>query len=80
MRVADFNTPAAKLQDALEQLDIAWSHVSDVWQDSARQSFEENCLEPIRPKLKTTLDAITRLSQVVNQAQRALDPSEHITF
>lgn len=76
MRVVDLRSPAANLTDAYEQLELAWGNLKDVWGDTAMQAFEDNYISEIRPRVRMTLDAVTRLAGVLDQAQRACEPKK----
>ena len=70
MRIGDLNLGAARLHDALKSLELAWAEAQAKWDDASRRNFEENHIRPILPALRTTLDAIGRLSDVFARAQR----------
>ena len=70
MKPWDLDTGAAQLRDGMEDLQIAWQHTAEVWQDGVSQKFCQTHLEPIGPALKMALDAISRMQQLVNQIQR----------
>ncbi len=70
MRIADLRTPSTNLNEAYEQLEMAWANLKEVWGDSAMQAFEDNYLSQIRPRVRMTLDAAGRLSTVFDEAQR----------
>lgn len=74
MKIADLRTPAANLREAHEQVELAWSNLKDVWSDSAMQAFEDNYMSHIRPRVRMTLDAVARLSAVMDEAQRQCEP------
>ena len=46
------------------------AEIGEAWTDEAYARFLETYLEPIRPRMKTVLDAIHRLSEVLNAAER----------
>ena len=62
MRIVDLTTPAANLNEAYTQLEIAWANLRQTWNDSAGQAFEDNYMNHIRPRVKMTLEAASRLS------------------
>lgn len=74
MRIIDLRSPSANLQDAYEQLEVAWANLKDVWSDSAMQAFEDNYMTEVRPRVRMTLDAVGRLATVLDQAQRECEP------
>ena len=70
MIVGDLVTGAAKLADALKNLHMHWEDTKEQWQDAACRRFEEEHLAPLEPQVHLTLDAITRLADVLERAQR----------
>lgn len=70
MIVGDLVTGAAKLSDALKNLHIHWEETKEQWQDAACRRFEEEHLAPLEPQVHLTLDAIARLADVLERAQR----------
>ena len=70
MKQFDLSTHAAKLQSALENLQIQWQQTADTWRDNVRIQFAQNHLDPLGPIIKNTIDAIGRMSHVVDQAER----------
>ena len=70
MKRADLHTGGARLGDGLEQLQVAWQQVTRHWKDESRHHFEEEHLDPIAPTVRMTLDALTRLSDILARAER----------
>jgi hypothetical protein len=70
MRVWDLTTGTAKLELAWERLKNVWNEVSEQWDDENRHHFEEEFLVPLEPKLRRTLDAVSRLEGSLNDADR----------
>jgi hypothetical protein len=70
MRPWDLTAGAAKLELALKTLQIKAADIGEAWSDDAYARFLETYLEPIAPRMKTMLDAIHRLSEVLNTAER----------
>jgi len=70
MRNWDLYTSAARVRKATEDLQVAWQQTAELWQDDVSQAFCERYLEPISPATKTSLDAIQRMRQLMNQIQR----------
>lgn len=68
MRMGDLNTGAAKLRLSLESLDLVWSEVREQWRDANAKQFEEAYLAAVRPKVKTTMEAMARLANVLAKA------------
>jgi uncharacterized protein YukE len=70
VRLWDLTAGAAKLELAVETLQSKVAEIGEAWTDEAYARFLETYLEPIRPRMKTVLDAIHRLSEVLNAAER----------
>jgi hypothetical protein len=70
MRPCDLTSGAAKLEMALKTLETKAADIGEAWSDDAYQRFLEVYLEPIRPCLRTIVDAIHRMSEAVNTAER----------
>jgi len=66
----DLFTGAAHLRDATEELQLAWQHVTEHWDDSVSQNFCQQHLEPIGPSMKMSLDSIGQIGQFIQQMQR----------
>jgi hypothetical protein len=52
------------MQSALKTLRQRWEDIQTVWQDAARDDFEENCWEPLEERVGAALRAMDRLAQV----------------
>ncbi|HEY3967050.1 MAG TPA: hypothetical protein VGM05_20980 [Planctomycetaceae bacterium] len=76
MRIADLNTGASQLRDAIESLRHAWSDVGAHWNDSNSQDFAENHLRPLASDLASTFPAIDQLAAVLAQAGRECGPAD----
>ena len=70
MRLCDLPAGAAKLELALKTFRNKAAEIGDAWNDDAYQRFLETYMDPIEPRLKTMVDAIHRLSEVLNAAER----------
>jgi uncharacterized protein YukE len=70
MRLWDLTAGAAKLELAVETLQNKVADIGEAWNDDAYARFLQTYLEPIHPRMKTMLDAIHRLSEVLNAAER----------
>jgi hypothetical protein len=70
MIVGDLVTGAAKLSEALKNLSLHWDETKEQWQDVACRRFEEGHLTPLEPKVHLTLDAVARLADALERAQR----------
>ena len=70
MRLWDLTGGTAKLELALQTLQAKAADIGEAWSDEAYTRFLETHLEPIAPRMKTLIDAINRLSEVLNTAER----------
>lgn len=70
MRQWDLDTSAAHLRDALDELQIAWRNTSEYWDDPVSEGFCKTHLEPLGPAVKKSLEAVTRMQQLLDSAYR----------
>lgn len=70
MRKCDLTTGSGRLRHALEHLEIVWNENSEQWNDIVSRNFQEHHLQPMIPRLKLALDAISRMSLLINEAER----------
>jgi len=70
MKRVDLITGASRIRHALEQLETLWQQNADQWDDVVSRRFAERQLEPLVPKVKTALDAIDRMHQLMTEVQR----------
>ncbi len=70
MRLWDLNGGAAKLELAHKTLQTKVADIGEAWSDETYTRFIETYLEPIEPRMQTMLDAIHRLAEVLNTAER----------
>ncbi len=54
--------PETMLTDALIELEDDWKIARAEWNDEARDRFETDFLEPIRPVLRRSVSALTELT------------------
>ena len=74
MKVAQFSTPLAKLQGAMENLQRAWNDAQQHWDDATSENLERVHLEPLLKELKEIIESTVPLSEGMTQAQRACAP------
>jgi uncharacterized protein YukE len=70
MRLWDLSGGTSKLEMAMELLQSRVAEIGEAWKDDAYMRFVETYLEPISPTMKTAIDAIHRLAEVLNTAER----------
>ncbi len=70
MRRCDLNTGAGRIRHALENLETVWNEIAHEWDDSVSRRFREQYLEAMVPRLKLGLDAISRMSLVIDEVER----------
>lgn len=73
MRSCDLYTGANRIRIALERVEQVWDEASEKWNDRVSEKFREQHLDPLAPDVKLTLDAIARMQQVIDRAQRDLE-------
>jgi hypothetical protein len=69
MRPWDLDTSAAQLRHAMEDLQRAWHVVNESWDDSVSRQFSEQYLDPLIPASKLTLDAASRMRELLNRME-----------
>ncbi len=70
MKNIDLNASAAKLELALKTFRTTFAGVDPLWTDAARRDFQATYLEPMEPKVRSMVQAITRLAGVLAGAER----------
>ncbi|NQU25393.1 MAG: hypothetical protein HQ567_29255 [Candidatus Nealsonbacteria bacterium] len=70
MKSWDLSTSTAKLDRAVRMLRRARADALEHWDDQTHHKFQENHLDPVEPVVRTTLDVVHRLEQVLSKAQR----------
>jgi hypothetical protein len=70
MRKCDLDTGSGRIRHALENLETAWNEVSDQWNDAVSRRFREQHLDPMVPRVKLGLDAISRMRLLLDEVER----------
>lgn len=70
MRKCDLTSGAGRIRHALEHLETVWNESSAEWKDVVSRGFQEHHLEPMVPRLKLALDAISRMSLLIDEVER----------
>lgn len=80
MKRVDFVSPAARLEDALKQLEMAWMATKEHWNDPISQKVEDEFLVPLHGQVRSMLDATNKLALTMRTAeQECLHPRERST-
>lgn len=58
------------LQEAMKKLQIKWERARRDWDDEMTRRFDEQYIAPLKPRVKASLAAISRVGEVVGQARR----------
>ncbi|MBX3322361.1 MAG: hypothetical protein KF757_05170 [Phycisphaeraceae bacterium] len=61
----------AMLADAAQQLMVAWARARESWNDNAAAGYEKKYIEPLGPKVRSTIGAMEKLSDASASARRA---------
>jgi len=69
-RIIELRSSSARIREALDQLNVAWSQTTQKWNDAACHRFEQQHLEPIGPQVRAALDAISHIDQILQRADR----------
>lgn len=75
MKAWDLNSGAMKLDQAFQMLHKTMLDVAEQWNDPASNAFRESYLTPLAPLVKTALEAIERLEEVLVQAEHECEES-----
>ena len=68
MQPGNIVAASGRLQEAAQQLQLAWGTTSDSWNDAASRRFEEDHLRPLFEAINVALPALSQLSQAMQQA------------
>ena len=60
----------AKLKDAHRQLMVAWQRANETWDDPVSQALLRNHLEPLETTLRSALNAMDMMTEVVERCRR----------
>jgi hypothetical protein len=78
VKVAQFSTPVAKLQGAVDNLQRAWLEASEHWEDGTSESLQRLHLEPLMKDLKELIESTVPLAEGMTRASRDCGPqSQH---
>lgn len=64
------NTAALDLNNALKSVHEAWEEIRPEWNDPVSHNLESECLDPLHHHALTVLQALERLSPVLQKALR----------
>ncbi len=78
MKRVDFQSSAARLEDAFAELEAAWLSARAAWNDTVSRRVEDEYLIPMQSMIRSMHDAIDSTSQVLKKAQQECQhPREH---
>jgi hypothetical protein len=80
MKVAQFSTPIAKLQGAMENLKRAWMDTQQHWEDGTSENLDRAHLEPLLKQLNEIIESTIPLSEGMTTMQRACAPQNRDEF
>jgi len=70
MHWGNLQAAEGRLQDALDELHLAWQQTREAWQDQQAERFEETFLRKIDEDLAAVFPAISQISQTFGMAAR----------
>jgi uncharacterized protein YukE len=73
MRTWDLNAGAAKLELALKVFMASNYDVAEHWSDDTNRAFQATYVRPLDPAMRSLLEALHRLSEVLANAERECD-------
>lgn len=59
-----------RLQQTLKELGQRWEKVNEDWDDQVARDFHDTFLKPLEPKVKTTMDAMEEMSELLRKMKR----------
>jgi hypothetical protein len=65
MRAGNLTSGAAKIREAIDQLESAWKDSQQYWNDANSRHLADDYLIPMTPKIKAALDAVSRMDEVL---------------
>jgi hypothetical protein len=74
VKVAQFSTPVAKLQGAMDNFQRAWLEAQQHWEDATSDNLQRVHIEPLLKELKEIIESTVPLSEGMTQASRACGP------
>lgn len=73
MKPCDLDSGAARVRRGMDDLFRVWEESAEEWNDEVSRAIQEQHLEPMKPIVKTALDAVGRMRTLLHEAQRDLD-------
>ena len=73
MHVGNFQSASGRLQEALDQLQLAGGTTAEFWRDANAAEFEEQHLQPVFEEFQAAIPAVSQLTQVIQAAVRELE-------
>jgi len=70
MKPGNLQSAAGRMQEALEDLHVAWQLTRESWQDQQAELFEEKYLRKINEELAVVFPAIGQIAQTFGTASR----------
>ena len=70
MTICDLHTGRNRLSRATKELRTQWQETKEVWNDANARNFAKRHLEPLGPQVTLMLNAINRLRDVLEKAER----------
>lgn len=71
MNLGNLQSAAGRIQEALEDLQVAWAATREHWDDQPARDFEEQVLAVISQEVSTAFPALGQLTQSFQAAGRA---------
>jgi hypothetical protein len=70
MRPGNLQAAAGRIQEALDELNLAWHETREVWKDQQAALFEEKVLQKIREELVAAFPGVSQMAQTMGAASR----------
>ena len=75
MHICDVVTGTKRVQKATKSLKEQWLWTKEYWRDQTAEKYEAEYLQPLGEKVRMTLTAVDRLTEILEEAEK--DLSDH---
>lgn len=72
MNIGNLTTAGAQLRDAHQKLLRQWDETQTHWKDDNARVLEEQYLSALNTEIRTTLQAVSQLTDLLQQGRREL--------
>lgn len=80
MKICELYTGSGRLQRAATDLKERWLETREQWTDNTCRQFEEEFLVPLAPLLNQLNAALSKFSEVIEEAEKECSDPEQDSF